>query len=147
MKRSRRIGSLHELARFEERSASRQLADAARELEAEERQLAQLTGFREEYGRLESAAEGGIDPLRLQNYRAFMDRLTEAIRQQEKRLESARATLAGSTETWRGRRIDAEALGAAIERFSADERRSAVRREQRDSDEVAQRAIPADPKP
>lgn len=147
MKRSRRIGSLHELARFEERSASRQLADAARELEAEERQLAQLTGFREEYGRLESAAEGGIDPLRLQNYRAFMDRLTEAIRQQEKRLESARATLAGSTETWRGRRIDAEALGAAIERFSADERRSAARREQRDSDEVAQRAIPADPKP
>jgi flagellar FliJ protein len=147
MKRSRRIGSLHELARFEERSASRQLADAARELEAEERQLAQLNSFREEYGRLETVTTGGTDPLRLQNYRAFMDRLSEAIRQQEKRLESARAALAGSTETWRGRRIDAEALAAAIERFSADERRSVVRREQRDSDEVAQRVILADPKP
>lgn len=145
MKRSRRIGSLHDLARFEERSASRQLADAARELETEERQLAQLTGFRDEYGRLESASPEGIDPLRLQNYRAFMDRLGEAIRQQEKRIESARAVLAGSTETWRGRRVDAEALAAAIGRFSEDERRATGRREQRDSDEAAQRIAPADP--
>jgi len=147
MKRSRRIGSLHDLARFEERSASRQLADAARDLETEERQLAQLTGFREEYGRLESESPEGLDPLRLQNYRAFMERLTEAIRQQEKRIESARAVLAGNTETWRGRRIDAEALGAAIERFSEDERRASGRREQRDSDEAALRSAPADPDP
>jgi flagellar FliJ protein len=145
MKRSRRIGPLHDLARFEERSASRQLADAARELEVQEQQLAQLTGFREEYGRLEASILEGIDPLRFQNHRAFMDRLAEAIRQQEKRIESARAALAGSTETWRGRRIDAEALGAAIERFSADERRATGRREQRDSDEVAQRVSSDDP--
>jgi flagellar FliJ protein len=145
MKRSRRIGPLHDLARFEERSASRQLADAARELEVQEQQLAQLTGFREEYGRLEASTLEGIDPLRFQNHRAFMDRLAEAIRQQEKRIESARAALAGSTETWRGRRIDAEALGAAIERFSADERRATGRREQRDSDEVAQRVSSDDP--
>jgi flagellar biosynthesis chaperone FliJ len=74
-----------------------------------------------------------------------MDRLTEAIRQQEKRIESARLALAGSTETWRGRRIDAEALAAAIERYSADERRATGRSEQRDSDEVAQRVSAADP--
>jgi flagellar FliJ protein len=145
MKRSRRIGPLHDLARFEERSASRQLADAARELEAQERQLAQLTGFRDEYDRLASATLEGTDPLRLQNYRSFMDRLAEAIRQQEKRTESARAALAGSTETWRGRRIDAEALGAAIKRFSVDERRATGRCEQRDSDEVAQRLASGDP--
>ncbi len=147
MKRSRRIGSLHDIARFEELSASRQLADAARELEAQEHQLAQLTGFRDEYGRLESLSQGGIDPLRLQNHRAFMERLAEAIRQQEKRIESARLALAGSTETWRGRRVDAEALAAAIERYSADERRASGRREQRDSDEVAQRVGPADREP
>lgn len=147
MKRSRRIGPLHELARFEERSASRQLADAARELEAQESQLAQLTGFRDEYGRLESAALEGIDSLRLQNYRAFMDRLTEAIRQQEKRIASARAALAGSTETWRGRRIDAEALGAAIERFNLDEQRATGRREQRESDEMARRTNPESHEP
>jgi flagellar FliJ protein len=142
MKRSRRIRPLHDLARSEERSASRQLADAARELEAQENQLAQLTGFRDEYGRLESATLEGIDALRLQNYRAFMDRLAEAIRQQEKRIETARAALAGSTETWRGRHIDAEALGAAIERFNVDEQRATGRREQRESDEMAHRINP-----
>lgn len=139
MKRSSRMGPLHDLARFEERSASRQLADAARELEAREQQLAQLTGYRDEYGRQEGGEGAGTDPLRLQNYRAFMERLSEAIRQQERRIEEARTALAGSTETWRGRRMDADALGAAIERFDKDERRASGRREQRDADEVAQR--------
>jgi flagellar FliJ protein len=139
MKRSSRMGPLHHLARFEERSASRQLADAARELEACERQLAQLTGFREEYGRQDGGAGAGTDALRLQNYGAFMERLSEAIRQQEKRIEEARRALAGSTETWRGRRMDADALGAAIGRFDEDERRAQGRREQRDADEAAQR--------
>lgn len=144
MKRSRRMGPLHDLARFEEKSASRQLADAARELEVQESALAQLTGYRDEYGRMESGGAGGTDPLRLQNYRAFMERLSEAIRQQEKRIEAARAALAGSHETWRGRRMDADALEAAIERFDEDDRRATGRREQRDSDEVAQRANPGD---
>lgn len=144
MKRSQRMGPLHDLARFEEKTASRQLADAARELEVQESALAQLTGYRDEYGRMESGGAGGTDPLRLQNYRAFMERLSEAIRQQEKRIEAARAALAGSHETWRGRRMDADALEAAIERFDEDDRRATGRREQRDSDEVAQRANPGD---
>ncbi len=138
------MAPLHDLARFEEKSASRQLADAARALEHEERQLVQLTGFRDEYGRREAGAGEGVDPLRLQNYRAFMERLSEAIRQQEKRIEAARAALEGHTETWRGRRVDAEAIGAAIERFDADDRRESGRREQRDSDEVGQRGGTAD---
>jgi flagellar protein FliJ len=144
MKRSRRMRPLHDLARFEERSASRQLADAARVLEAEELQLAQLTGFRDDYGRMEAGGAEGTDPLRLQNYRAFMERLSEAIRQQEKRIEAARAALAGSHETWRGRRMDADALEAAIERFDEDDRRATGQREQRDSDEIAQRATPGE---
>lgn len=139
-KKSRRIAPLHDLARNEELSASRKLADAARELAAEEHQLAQLAGFRDEYDRLESATAQGLDPLRLQNRRAFMARLADAIREQERRIESARAALAGSTETWRGRRIDAAALGAAIERFAEEERRADGRREQRDSDETARQA-------
>lgn len=139
MKRSSRMGPLHDLARFEERSASRRLADAARELEEREQQLAQLNGFRDEYGRQEGGAGGATDPLRLQNYRAFMERLSEAIRQQERRIEEARTALEGSTEAWRDRRMDADALGAAIERFDEDERRASGRREQRDADEAAQR--------
>jgi flagellar FliJ protein len=147
MKRSTRMGPLHDLARFRERSASRDLADAARELEACERQLVQLTGFRDEYGRHEGGTGSGTDPLRLQNYRSFMERLSEAIRQQERRIEEARGALAGSTESWRDRRRGAEALGAALERFDEDERRASGRREQRDADEVAMRGNAGEPEP
>jgi flagellar export protein FliJ len=75
----------------------------------------------------------------LQNYRAFLDRLGDAVRQHMIKLGVARAEYEARRSVWTLKRIEAESLGRAVERFRQEEQRVAERREQGDSDEAALR--------
>jgi flagellar biosynthesis chaperone FliJ len=65
--------------------------------------------------------------------------LGEALRQQLTLLDHARAEYENRRLEWSAKRIEAESLGRAIDRFRSDERRDADRVEQRDGDDAAQR--------
>jgi flagellar export protein FliJ len=103
-----------------------------------EQQLAQLETFRADY--LQRAQTGGLmDTVRLQNNRAFLDRIAEAIRQQQQKLGVARAEYEARRQQWSEKRIEAEALGQAVERLRRNERLVAERRDQQSSDEAGLR--------
>ncbi len=75
----------------------------------------------------------------MQNYRSFLERLGEALRQHLKSLDSARVEYEWRRAAWSEKRIEAESLGRAVDRFRNEERRVAEQREQREGDDAAMR--------
>ncbi len=138
MMKSKRFEPIQEIASTSAKDLSLAMADAARKVTDLERQLEQLHTYRDEYVR-NSQSSGPIDAVKLQNYRSFLDRLGEAMRQHNKNLEAARAEYDKRHALWSAKRIEAESLSRVVHRLRGEERRAADRREQREGDETAQR--------
>jgi flagellar FliJ protein len=139
MMRSKRFEPIQELASNSADKLSRSMADAARRVADLERQFDQLKTYREEYIAKSTAGSGAMDGLKLQNYRSFIDRLGEAIRQHVTKLDVARAEYERRRTLWSEKRIEAESLSRVIDRFRKEELHVAERREQREGDDFATR--------
>jgi flagellar FliJ protein len=139
MMRSKRFEPIQELASNSADNLSRSMADAARRVADLERQFEQLKTYRDEYVAKSTAAGGAMDGLKLQNYRAFIDRLGEAIRQHVTKMDTARAECERRRVLWSEKRIEAESLSRVIDRFRKEELHVAERREQREGDDFATR--------
>lgn len=137
MSRSRRMKPVQELVDSRERDAGRALSDARARLAEQEERLEQLLEYRDEYLASGSPGLGTTDTVRLANRSVFLDRLNEAIREQRGRLERAREAAEQSADAWRETRVEAAAIGRAVDRFRQDERRAEERSEQREQDELA----------
>jgi len=104
-----------------------------------ERQIQQLQSYRDDYLRKSGQGTAAVDAVKLQNYRSFLDRLGDALRQQMKSLELAKVEYEKRRLAWSAKRIEAESLGRAVERFRKEEQHAADQREQREGDEAAMR--------
>jgi flagellar export protein FliJ len=139
MMKSKRFEPIREIASTSAKDLSRAMGDAGRKVADLERQLEQLKCYRDEYVRNSTQTAGAavIDAVKLQNYRTFLDRLGEALRQHLKTLDNARLEYEKRRALWSEKRIEAESLGRAVERFRKEEQRAADQREQREGDELA----------
>lgn len=137
MTRSDRMQPIKKLADTRERDAGSVVAAAQQKLQEGERRLVQLQQYREEYAARHDATVSAMDTLRLQNYRAFLERLNEAIRQQEQAVRAAREDYERKRDAWRERSIEAKSLGKAIENLQSEERKEEAHREQTRMDEQA----------
>ena len=138
MMKSKRFEPIREIASTSAKDLSRAMGEAARKVADLERQLEQLKSYRDEYVR-NSQSSGATDAVKLQNYRSFLDRLGEAMRQHATALEKARAEYEKRREQWSEKRIEAERLSLVVDRFRKEEQHAADRREQREGDEAALR--------
>jgi flagellar export protein FliJ len=139
MMKSKRFEPIRQIASTSAKDLSRAMAEAGRKVTDLERQLQQLQAYRDEYVANSTQSGGAIDAVKLQNYRSFLERLGEAMRQHQKSLEAARAEYEKRRAIWSEKRIEAESLGRAVDRFKKEEQRAADAREQRDGDEAAMR--------
>lgn len=139
MTKSKRFEPIQEIASTSAKDLSRAMGDAARKVTDLERQLKQLQTYRDEYVRNTTQSAAAIDAVKLQNYRSFLDRLGEALRQHEKNLDNARAEYERRRQLWSEKRIEAESLSRVVERFRKEEQHAADQREQREGDEAAMR--------
>jgi flagellar protein FliJ len=139
MMKSKRFEPIQEIASTSAMDLSRAMGEASRKVADLERQLEQLQSYRDEYVRNSTQAAGAIDAVKLQNYRMFLDRLGEALRQHMKNLDNARAEYDRRRALWSEKRIEAESLGRAVDRFRKEEQHAADRREQREGDDAALR--------
>ena len=80
-----------------------------------------------------------MNAVKLQNYRSFLDRLGEALRQHLTKLDNARDEYEKRRAQWSEKRIEAESLSRVIDRFRKEELHVAERREQREGDDAAMR--------
>jgi flagellar FliJ protein len=143
MLKSERFVPIQEIAARAADELRRAMADAHARVAELERQLQQLQAYREEYIRKGAATGAAMDAVRLMNYRAFLDRLTEVISQHLKKLGTARGDYESRRTLWSEKQVEAESLTRAVERFRSEEHGLAERREQREGDEAAMRASAA----
>ena len=141
MKKSKRFEPIQAIASTSAKDLARAMGEAARKVAELEGQLEQLQSYRDEYVRNSAQAAGAIDAVKLQNYRMFLDRLGDALRQQLKALDAARAEYDERHALWAEKRIEAESLGRAVDRFRKEERHAADQREQREGDDAALRVL------
>jgi flagellar FliJ protein len=142
MMKSKRFEPIHEIASTSAKDLSRIMAEAGRKVSELERQLEQLQAYRDEYVRNSTAqGAGAMDAVKLQNYRSFLDRLGEALNQQQKSLDIARKEFDKRRVQWSEKRIEAESLNRVVDRFRKEEQSAADRREQREGDDAAMRVM------
>jgi flagellar export protein FliJ len=137
--RSKRFDPIQEIAAQNANELSRAMAEAASRVADLERQLEQLERYRDEYAHQSVAAGASVDAVKLQNYRSFLERLGEALKQSTKTLEAARAEHERRRAQWSEKRLEADSLNRVVERCRTEERRAEEAREQREEDDTGRR--------
>ena len=141
MMNSKRFEPIQEIASTSAKDLSRAMGEAGRKVADLERKLQQLQSYRDDYTKNSAQSGSAMDAVKLQNYRTFLDRLGDAMRQQQKLLELARAEYEKKRADWSEKRVEAESLGRVVERFRKEEQRAVDQREQREGDDAAMRVM------
>lgn len=140
MSPSKRLQPVQRVAESREQKAARHLGVSRQALQAEEVKLNQLKEYHQEYlERFESAARKGISASQLQEYRAFLGKLEEAIRHQEDVVKVSKIDHTTHKNDWRLQHTRTQALNKAVSRFKKLEEAKQERNEQKESDDRNQR--------
>jgi flagellar protein FliJ len=140
MKRADRLQPVKTIVDDTERRLAEHLASAERLLGSCETKLNELLGYRNDYTQgFARRAAGGMGAHELVDYQAFMVKLNEAVSQQEKITQQARQERDLQKKRWQDAARRAKALGHVIHHWQQDELKAEERRDQRDTDERAQR--------
>lgn len=120
--------------------ALRRLAELMKTCQESEARLEMLKRYRSEYQlKLSAATRDGMSALQLDNFRAFLARLEEAVAQQSADLSHWQAAVARAREAWQEAERRARSYGVLNERRAEQARVTAERAEQKQNDEYAAR--------
>jgi flagellar FliJ protein len=145
MNRSNRLGPVQDVVENAERRLAQSLAAHERRVAEAEGKLQELTRYRGEYGQQFAKRAGtGMGVTELRDYQAFLARLTEAMRQQQSVVDRMRSDCDAERLRWQDAAKRAKALDHVVTQWQNEERRTAERRDQRDTDERAQRTLKSD---
>lgn len=136
MTRSKRMQPVVNVTANREREAAKRLGECQQRIHAAEQRLAELIKYREEYTQ-QFASGGSLNTARLQDYRAFLNRLNQAVDQQGHQVAQVSHECEGLRQRWLALHVRAQALDKVVERYRGEERSEQDKREQKDSDEHA----------
>jgi len=145
MTRSKRMQPVQQLAQSREQKAGQRLGQSQQYLRAQQAKLEELRVYRDQYARdFEASGGAGLSATRVQDYRIFLARLGEAIRQQEAVIAECCARHEQTRRQWMESRSQGQAIDKLVDRYRRDENRQLDRQEQKEQDDRAQRPA-ADP--
>jgi flagellar FliJ protein len=128
------------VAHSREQEAVRKLGQSQRHLDAQRAKLEELRAYREQYARnFTDSGVAGFEATRMQDYRLFLQRLGEAIRQQEALIEQFESQHEQTRHHWIKSRSHSQAIDKVVESYRRKERREKEHREQQEQDERARR--------
>ena len=140
MSPSKRLKPVQRIAHSKEQNAARSMGEARKNLEQEEAKLLQLKQYHQEYlQRFHQVAGEGMSASQLQEYRAFLAKLDEAIKQQEKVVAASMVNHSSSKNNWKQKHSRTQALNKVADRYRQKEQKSADQQEQKENDEHNQR--------
>jgi flagellar FliJ protein len=139
-KRVERLDVVQQVTSRNERERAERLAEAERNAIEAEQKLVALERYRNEY-ETQLAAKGaaGTEISGVREFQAFLARLGDALVAQRQVLAQARATRDEVLSAWRQAAQKAKVVETLAERWQDEARRDEDRRDQRESDELAQR--------
>ena len=136
MSPSKRLKPVQQVAESKEKKAAHHMGQARMHLAQEEAKLQQLKQSHQEYlERFQQVAATGMSATQLQEYRAFLAKLDEAIQQQEKVVAASMASHTTQKDNWKQKRTRTQALGKVVDRYRKEERKAADLTEQKENDE------------
>lgn len=142
MSRGEQLDLVQQVATRNERDLASRLAEAERDAVAAEQQLVALERYRNEYeDQLAQRGAGGVDISGVREFQAFLARLGEALVAQRQVLAAARAARDQQLNSWREAAQRAQVVQTLADRWQNEARREEDRRDQRESDELAQRGV------
>ncbi len=137
MNKAVRLTPLKDYAGKVENDAARRLAACAQALSAKEKEVEQLRGYLAEYRRRAELADAATDPMRWQNTRTFLAKLSELVAARETELARALELYRLETERWRDSHVRAKSLDKLVANATREVRVETAKREQRELDERA----------
>jgi flagellar FliJ protein len=141
MTRSERLAPVQRVLGQTEQQRARDLGEARQRLLAAETKLQDLQQYRQDYERaFQERARGGQSVMALRDFQVFLARLDQAIQQQGQIAEAARGDVTGRTTRWQSAARQVKAVDSVVGRWQGEERRADDRRDQKDTDERAQRS-------
>jgi flagellar FliJ protein len=141
MTRADRMQPVQKVIDDVERQRAEKFSASEARVAALESKLQELERYRADYQRAYTdRVSAGISSVGLRDYQLFLARLAEAIRMQTQAVAAARTERDVERQRWQESARRAQAIDHVVENWRAEDRRAADRREQRDSDERAQRA-------
>jgi flagellar export protein FliJ len=137
MSKAARLEPLADYAGKVENEAARRLAACAQALSAKEKEVEQLRGYLAEYRQRAELTDDATDPLRWQNTRAFLAKLSEVVAAREAELVRAIELYRLETERWRDSHVRAKSLDKLVANAAREVLAETAKREQRELDERA----------
>jgi flagellar protein FliJ len=138
--RGDRLDVVQQVTSRTERERAERLAEAERNAIDAEQKLVALERYRNEYEeQLATRGAAGVDISGVREFQAFLARLGEALVAQRQVLADARAAREEMLSSWREAAQRAQVVQTLQDRWQDEARRDEDRRDQRESDELAQR--------
>ncbi|MES9903831.1 MAG: flagellar export protein FliJ [Sedimenticola sp.] len=133
---SKRFKPVQRVAESREQKAAREFGDSQRSMHAEEQKLEVLRVYHQEYlEQFHTTARGGISSGQMQEYRAFLAKLDQAINEQAQVVEASHQEFVIRKESWHKRHVRTQVLEKAVDRIRQVEHKTVERREQKEQDE------------
>ena len=140
MTKSERMKPVVRVAESREQAAAREFGASKRALEEHEQRLAELLTYREEYHRhFQQTGSAGVSAGQFMSFQRFLAQLNKAIEQQRRIVETAAQACECKREALGAARGRSMALDKVVSRYRQEEERHQERREQKETDEGAQR--------
>ena len=137
MNKAVRLEPLADYAGKVETEAARRLAASARALSTKEKEVDQLRGYLAEYRQRAELADSTTDPLRWQNTRRFLTKLSDVVAAREAELVHAIEHYRLESERWRDSHRRSKSLDKIVEVAAREASQEAAKREQHELDERA----------
>lgn len=136
MKKSQRLGSIRDLAENREKDAALAFGKLRQAAESQRHSLENLQGFRTSYTeRFRQHGESGISVQRMLEYRAFLEKISGVIQEQEQALARAELELERARRAWESAHRHTLGMQKLVDTARGDEQRREARREQAEMDE------------
>lgn len=123
-----------------EKDRAGELGEARSRLAAAEAKLRDLEQYRRDYEQaFQQRARGGQPVRALRDFQVFLARLDQAIQQQQQIVVAAENDVTGHSTLWQSAARQVKAVDSVVDRWQGEERRAQDRRDQKETDERAQR--------
>lgn len=124
-----------------EKDHARELGESRTRLAAAQAKLRDLEQYRLDYEQaFQQRAKAGQTARALRDFQVFLARLDQAIQQQRQIVAAAEKDVGGHSTRWQSAARQVKAVDSVVGRWQGEERRAQDRREQKDTDDRAQRA-------
>lgn len=140
MTRSERMAPVQKVLDQKEKDRARELGEAQTRYSQAEAKLNDLEQYRRDYEQaFQQRARSGQPARALRDFQVFLARLDQAIQQQRQIVAATRQDVSGHSTRWQSAARKVKAVDSVVDRWQGEERRAEHRREQKETDERAQR--------